>query len=90
MPRREQTIEEYFEAAPSDDGWALRALCSLCFGFPWPRDVTLDMTDAGDMAPSFACTANTVALQLVIAEPTSTRIDHPLRVAGVSNGNVGT
>jgi hypothetical protein len=48
------------------------------------------MTDAGDMAPSFACTANTVALQLVIAEPTFTRIDHPLRVAGVSNGNVGT
>lgn len=48
------------------------------------------MTDAGDMAPTFACTANTVALQLVIAEPTSTRIDHPLREAGVSKGNVGT
>ena len=67
-----------------------RSVLPFGFGFPWPRDVTLGMTDAGDMAPSFGCTANTVALQLVIAEPTSTRIDHPLRVAGVSNGNVGT
>lgn len=70
MPRREQTIEEYFEATPSDDGWALRALCSLFASvFRDQEDVTLGMTDAGDRAPSFACTANTVALQLVIAEP---------------------
>jgi hypothetical protein len=67
-----------------------RSVLPLCFGFPWRRDVTLGMTVAGDMAPSFACTANTVALQLVIAEPTFTRIDQPLRVAGVSNGNAGT
>ena|ERR1700722_4750524 len=67
-----------------------RSVLPFCFGFPWPRDVTLGMTDAGDMAPTFACTANTVALQLVIAEPTSTRINHPLREAGVSKGNVGT